>query len=106
MRISRVTLLTFVLAMMVLLGLYNWKRGHRDDCDAYLAGVPGMPATQMVAAGTRTVEAPCRLWALRQPLSVQTWCLAELVLLGIFAMEGMVDVKEEVARRRRRRGLA
>ena len=84
--ISRQTIVTLLLALLLGFGLKFWALGQRDDCDDYLTGDKSAPASQMVESGSRSVEVPCDAWIPRQSLWVQILCLLELVVIIVFAI--------------------
>ncbi len=73
--ISRRTIFSFLLTLLLALGLWAWASGRRDDCSAYLEGDTKAPADVIVMSGTRQVVVPCRYWFPRQPRVVQALCL-------------------------------
>ena len=102
--ISRVTLFSFLLALLLASGIRLWSVEQRDECARFLAGDKSYPASQVVVEGTRTVIVPCKQWLPRQPLAVQVLCLVDLLLAALFAMNALADAREGLARWRRRRG--
>jgi hypothetical protein len=100
LRISRVTLFSLLLGLMLACGIWLWYLSQRDDCARYMAGDKSVPATQVVVSGTRTIEVPCTDWATRQPLRVQVLCLFDLALGVVFVLNGLADVREWTQRRR------
>jgi len=104
--ISKVTLYSLLLAMMVALTIWTSSQGHRDGCAAYLAGDRTAPSTEYIVTGTRTVVVSCNQWLPRQPTWVQMLCLVELVLIATFLLNGLGNVRDWLERRRRLRGLS
>jgi hypothetical protein len=104
--ISRVTLFSFLLALLLASGIRLWYIGQRDECARFLAGDKRFPASQVVVEGTRSVVVPCTQWLPRQPLEVQTLCLLDLVLVVVFAMNGLADARDSLVRWRRLRRSA
>jgi len=97
--ISRTTLFSLLLGLLLASGIRLWAVGHRDDCDRYMAGETKLPASQWVVSGTRTIEVPCNDWVLRQPMAVQLLCLADLVLIVVFVLHGLGDARRWFERR-------
>ena len=97
--ISRTTLWSLLVALLIPSGMAVWLSGHRDSCARFLAGDRSLPPTQMVAAGTQMVEVPCTVWLPRQPMWIQILCLVELVVVMVFALHLVGDWRD---RRRRR----
>lgn len=97
--ISRRTIYTLLLTLLLVLGLRLWAVNKRDDCDR-LNGVPN--AEVMVQSGTRTITVPCnyRYWALRQPLWVNLLALFGGVLGVVFIISVINDWARLRARRR------
>ena len=104
--ISRVTLFSFLLALLLATWIRLWTVGQRDECARFLAGDKSYPASQVVVEGTRTVVVPCKQWLPRQPVAVQVLCLVDLLLTVLFAMNALADARDGLARRRRRREAA
>ena len=90
--ISRGTLFSFVLLLVLVGGLLAWSSTRVDPCTAFLQGNRGAPSTQVVEMGSRLVLVPCKSWLVRQPLEVQMVCLLGLVLLVLFAIRAVDDV--------------
>jgi hypothetical protein len=100
--LSRVTLFSFLLALMLAAGIRLSTLGLQDGCSAYLAGNKGAPAAEYVVTGTRTVVVPCDQWLPRQPTWVQLSCLLELVLIVTFVLNGLGNAYDWYGRRRSR----
>ncbi len=98
--ISRITLGSLLLALLIPSGMAVWLSGHRDSCARFLAGDRSLPPSQMVAAGTQMVEVPCTEWLPRQSMWIQILCLVELVVVMVFVLHAVGDWRE----RRRMRG--
>jgi hypothetical protein len=97
--ISRRTIFSLFLTILIFLGLRLWIMNHRDPCDAYMPGHV-LPQTVMVESGTRTVEMPCNDWLLRQPVLVQATCLLDFAALVMFLLSLLLDVHRRNQRRR------
>jgi len=97
--ISRRTIFSLLLALMIVAVLRAWLIDHRDNCDRYMAGDRTVPSSEYIESGTRTVEVPCDQWLMRQPAWVQGVCLLDLTVLVVFAL----SVCQDVARWRRLR---
>jgi len=101
--ISRTTMVSLFLALLIPSGMSLWFSGHRDSCSRYLAGDRTRPPTQMVEMGSQMVEVPCEQWAPRQPMEVQLLCLAELLVVLVFVIHAAGDIREWMQVRRLRR---
>lgn len=102
MTISRVTIFSLLLALMLGLGIYMRAQGERDACNSYPAdGVP--PAREYVVSGTRQIAVPCSDWWMRQPLTVQVFCMADAALAILFLLNALTDLRDWLAMRRRLR---
>ena len=101
--ISRVTLFSLLLGLMLAIGIWQWPGMHKDDCSRYLAGDKTAPRSEWVVSGTRIIEVPCSDWAMRQPLRVQVLCILDLVVLVLFVLNALADVRDQSEMRRRRR---
>ena len=99
--ISRVTLFSFLLALLLAVGIRMWTDAQRDDCARYLAGDATAPASELVVMGSRTVVVSCNQWLPRQPVKVQMLCLLELVLAAVFLMNALHDLHGWLQRSRR-----
>jgi hypothetical protein len=102
--ISRVTIFSLLLSLMLAIGIYFWSSGRRDACAAYLAGDSAAQSSEYVASGSRMIAVPCRDWTMRQPLRVQLLCLADLGLVIVFVLDAAGDLRDWLAARRRMRG--
>jgi hypothetical protein len=97
--ISKVTLGSFLLALLLGLGILRWSLTHRDDCSRFLAGETRAPSSQLVVTGTRTVIIPCRVWLPRQPTSVQILCLVDFLFAVVFLLNAAGDLRANFKRR-------
>lgn len=100
--ISKVTLYTLLLTLLLGAGIERWKVTHRDNCARYLAGEKGYSPTELVVTGTRQVEMPCSIWLPRQPDAIQILCLLDLTLGTIFLLNALADLRRALEARRRR----
>ena len=98
--ISRQTLVSLLLALILGFGLKLWALGQRDDCDDYLAGDKSAPSTEVVESGSRSVDVPCEAWIPRQSFWVQILCLVELVVIVVFTISFVGDVRDWASNRR------
>lgn len=98
--ISRVTLYSLLLCLLLGAGLRRWSFTHPDNCDRYLAGEKKLPSAEYVISGTRQIVVPCDQWLLRQPQWMQILCLVDLILAVIFLMNAAGDFKNFITRRR------
>ena len=101
--ISRVTVFSLLLGLMLAMGIWQWSGAHKDDCSRYLAGDKTAPSSEWVVSGTRIIEVPCGDWTMRQPLRVQVLCLLDIVVFLVFVTNAMADVRDQSEMRRRRR---
>src|SRR5580704_3912854 len=92
--ISRVTLGSFLLVLLVTAGIYLWSAEHWDDCARYMAGDTSLPSSEMVDVGDHQVEVQCGQWFPRQPVGLQVTCLIDLVVIIIFSLNGLGDFLE------------
>ncbi len=99
-RISRVTIFSLLLALLLATGIRRWYLGRRDDCARFLAGDTSLPPAQFVVSGTRTIVVPCDQWWLRQPAAVQMLCLLDLLLAAVFVLNVLQDARAWVETRR------
>ena len=102
--ISRVTLYSLLLCLLLGLGLRKWSMAHPDSCDRYLAGERKLPASEYVISGSRQIVVPCNQWLIRQPEWMQILCLVDLLLAGVFAVNAAGDMREWLRTRRSRAG--
>jgi hypothetical protein len=102
--ISRRTIFSLLLALIIVVVLRAWLIDHRDNCDRYMAGDRTVPPSEYIESGTRTVEVPCNEWLLRQPAWVQGVCLLDLTVLVVFALSGWQDAARRYRLRRRKKG--
>jgi len=98
--ISRVTIFSLLLGLMLATGIRLWYSAQRDPCARYLAGDTKAQSSQEVETGTRTIVVPCANWPMRQPAWVQILCLLDLVLGAVFAVNAAIDLRNWLARRR------
>jgi hypothetical protein len=104
--ISRVTLFSLLLALMLGAGIRLWDAQQKDNCALYMAGDRTLPASELVISGTRQIEVPCNDWIMRQPMRVQVLCLLDLVLGVVFFFNALLDLRRGLQTRRRMRGLS
>lgn len=100
--ISRVTLYSLLLCLLLGVGLRRWSLAHPDSCDLYLAGNKKLPSSEYVISGTRQIAVPCNQWLLRQPEWMQVLCLVDLVLAAVFFVNTAGDFRTFLSSRRRR----
>lgn len=98
MRVSKITLGSLLLALLLGVGILRWSLQHTDDCTRFLAGDQNAPSSQLVVTGTREVIIPCRVWLPRQPVAVQVLCLFNLLLAVVFVLRAAGDIKAHFAR--------
>ncbi len=90
--ISRQTIFSLLVALLLGGGMYAWTLEHRDDCARYLGGDKTVPSSEQVESGTRTIVVPCNVWIPRQSLAMQTLALAELCVFVVFVLSAWTDV--------------
>jgi hypothetical protein len=83
--ISRRTIFSFLLTLLVGLCLRVWVLGQRDPCDSLAPGGQH-PASVYVESGTRTVEMSCTTWFPRQPAWFLALCLVNMVIGVVFIL--------------------
>ena len=103
--ISRVTLFSLLLALMLASAIWLWNDGHPDDCARTMSATGTMPASEYVISGTRQIAVPCNDWIMRQSLNMQILCLLNLVLAVVFFLNALSDLREGLEARRRMRQL-
>ncbi|HEY5055223.1 MAG TPA: hypothetical protein VII58_03635 [Acidobacteriaceae bacterium] len=100
--LSRITLFSLLLALMLGLGIVMQTKSERDRCNSYAAdGIP--PRSEYVVTGTREVEVPCNDWWMRQSQTVQVLCIADAGLGMIFAVNALGDLRRGLGLRRARK---
>lgn len=92
--ISRVTLFSLLLSLLLGVGIRRWTLLHPDNCDRYLAGNTKLPPTEYVVSGTRQIAVPCTQWLVRQPEPVQILCLLDLLLGATFVVNAAGDTQK------------
>ncbi|MGA1981103.1 MAG: hypothetical protein ABSG84_01410 [Acidobacteriaceae bacterium] len=102
---SRVTLFSLLLALLLGVGIRLWTEDQRDACTPYLAGDTKVPSSEWVMSGTRTIEVSCNDWIMRQPLRVQILCLVDVILAVLFLLNALSDLREWLEFRRRMRQM-
>jgi hypothetical protein len=100
--ISRQSLVSLLLALILGFGLKVWALGQNDNCDDYLGGDKSAASSESVAAGSYSVDVPCEAWIPRQSSAVQILCLVELLVIITFAISFVGDVRDWNATRRMR----
>lgn len=101
--ISRVTIFSLLLGLMLAMGLWLRNTQQTDNCSRYMAGDKSLPASEYVVTGSRTVVVPCSDWLARQPVWVQVLCLVELALGVVFVLNALLDLRNLLEMRRRMR---
>ena len=97
--ISRITIFSLLLGLLLGLGIYMYSLGGRDRCNTYPAGGVA-PRSEYVVTGERETEVPCSEWFLRQPQAVQVLCVLDAVLGALFALNAVGDLVRWIAWRR------
>ena len=90
--ISRRTIISLLLALLLAGGLAAWSAGRRDECSAYLAGVTGAPRDEVVPMGSHVMRVGCDEWFLRQPEGVQVLCLVVGAGFVVFVVSAWGDL--------------
>jgi len=101
--ISRVTMYSLLLGLLLAAGIWLWSSGQKDPCERFLAGDKSAPASVWVVSGTRTIEVPCSDWLMRQATTVQVFCLVDLILIVLFVLNALLDLRDQLAVWRSRR---
>jgi hypothetical protein len=104
--ISRVTLFSLLLGLMLGTGIRLWDARQKDNCSLYMAGDKTLPASELVVSGTRQIVVPCNYWIMRQPMRVQVLCLLDFALLVVFFLNALADLQRWLQSRRQMRGLS
>ncbi len=99
---SRVTLFSLLLALLLGVGIRLWTMQQRDACTPYLAGDQSAQKSEWIVSGTRQIEVPCSDWFMRQPLRVQLLCLLDVALAVLFVLNALSDMQQWLALRRQR----
>jgi hypothetical protein len=76
--ISRRTIFSLVLALLIFFAIRAWWVQHPDNCQRYLAGDKSFPPVQYVKSGSYMIPMDCRWWLPRQPTLVQAACLLDM----------------------------
>lgn len=100
---SRVTLFSLLLALLLGTGIQLVTLQQRDACTAYLTGQQAAQKSEWVISGTREILVPCNDWFSRQPLQIQLLAVLNAVLAVVFALSALSDFQSWRAVRRRRR---
>ena len=100
--ISRVTIFSLLLGLMLGVGIYAWSQSERDDCTNYPADGKA-PASEYVVSGTRTIVVPCSDWWMRQPSAVQALSLLDAAVGVLFLVNALQDTRGWLTMRRARR---
>ena len=98
--VSKRTLVSLFLALLLGCGIRLWSLGPDDACAHYLAGDVRYPSSELIATGTRTVIVPCKDWLSRQPERIQFLCLLEVLTVACFAVYAARDIRQAYEARR------
>jgi hypothetical protein len=104
--ISRVTLYSLLLGLMLGLGIWMGSSSQHDACSAYLDGNKSAQSIEYVPSGTRLIAVPCSDWIMRQSLKIQLLCMVDLCLGVVFLLNAVGDLRDSLAARKRMRGLS
>ena len=97
--ISRRTIFSLILTLLLAVSIRLWAVSVRDDCDRFGKGTPANPTSVIVESGTRTIDVPCTYWVPRQSVRVQALLLFNIALGVVF----LVSVAGDWSRWRERR---
>ena len=100
---SRVTLFSLLLALLLGTGIRLRDMQQHDACTSYLAGDQTAQRSEWVMSGTRQILVPCNDWFIRQPLPMQLLFILDVVLAVLFLLNALFDLRRGLAARRRRR---
>ena len=100
--ISRVTLFSLLLGLLLASGIRLWCDGHPDACTRYLAGDTAAQKSEWVVSGTRIIEVPCDEWFMRMPLKMQILFMLDAALGVVFVLNALSDTREWLQMRRMR----
>ena len=89
--ISRKTIVSLMLALLLGTGIKAYTLRHIGPCDAYLAHQPNAPETVIVDPQGHATEVPCSNWVLRQPRGVQIAAFFDMALLVVFGISAAAD---------------
>ena len=89
--ISRKTLFSLLLTLLLAGGIAAWSAGRRDECSAWLAGDTRAPREMVVMTGDHRMVVGCDEWFLRQPTGVQVLCLADAAVGVVFLVSAWAD---------------
>jgi hypothetical protein len=101
--ISRVTIFSLLLGLMLACGIWIWTDGHPDQCARAAAPDGSMPPSEYVVSGTRQIEVPCNVWIMRQTEWAQILCLMDLLLAVVFVLNALLDLRGWLRMQRRMR---
>ncbi len=82
---------SFLLAVLLGVGIKAWTMRGLGPCDAYLAGQWNAPSTVVVNSRGVAREVPCSDWLQRQPREVQAACIVEGAVVAVFAVSAWGD---------------
>ncbi len=100
--ISRRTIFSLLLTLLLAAGIRLWAANTRDDCDRQGKGSPATPTTVLVDSGTRSIVVPCTYWIPRQSPRIQALLLFNAVLALVFLLSAADDWSRTRSRRRAR----
>jgi hypothetical protein len=92
--ISRRTLYFLLAALLLASSLYLWNVNRWDDCQRYMAGDVSLPSSQIVESESHSVEVPCEEWFPRQSPAILLLCLLDLLLIVVFVLNALSDVRD------------
>jgi hypothetical protein len=89
--ISRKTIISFLLALLLAVSIKAYTLRIANPCDAYLSGQLKAPATVVMNQQGRPYLVPCNDWFLRQTRSVQVFCLVDAGIFVVFLVSAFAD---------------
>ncbi len=99
--ISRRTIFSLLLTLLLAVGIRIWAANAYDPCDHLGPSPRGVPKSVYVESGTRTIAVPCTYWIPRQSMRVQALLLFNAVLVLVFLISTGNDWARHRAIRRK-----
>ena len=98
--ISRVTLFSLLLGLMLGAGIRLWDARQKDDCSPTWPGTRRSPPPNG-RVGHAQIIVPCNDWIMRQPMRMQILCLLDFALLVVFFLNALADLQRWLRSRSR-----